>query len=239
MKSNRIQAACVPVVLLAGAMLAGAAQAAEMTVYKQPNFTGGDLTLRGDTSNLTGAGFQDQVSSIDVRSGRWQVCTQPDYKGDCVVIGPGEYRSLDQVLNHRIESAREITRYAGNRNFGEDRSVYASRHEAYADNRYNDRYASNREADNSYPMRRRYWANGTVELYEDPGFHGRALRVDEDTDGLQDSLGNGPSSLVIHEGRWQLCTRNGYEGACRVFDPGRYANLGRFGNQASSLRRIG
>lgn len=235
MKTNATHAARVPLALLGGMLLAGAAHAAEMTVYKQPNFSGAELTLRGDARDLAGAGFQDQVSSIDVRSGRWQLCTQPDFKGDCVVVGQGEYRSLDQVLNHRIESAREITRYADTRDFGEDRSRYASRRDAY---RPGDRYAASRD-DASYPMRRRYWQNGTVELFEDPGFRGRALRVDEDTDGLQASLGSGPSSLVIHEGRWQLCTGNGYEGSCRVFEPGRYTDLGRFGNRASSLRRVG
>jgi hypothetical protein len=199
---------------VAAALFAGAASAAEITVYKQPNFTGGELTLRADTPNLMGAGFQDQVSSMQVRSGRWQVCTQPDFKGDCAIVGPGEYRTLEQALNHRIESLREVG--------GDNR---------YAENRYRD--------NPDYGMRRRYWRNGTVELFDESGFRGRALRVDEDVDSLADNLGSGPSSIVIHEGRWQLCSRPSYEGFCRVLEPGRYPDLGRFGANAGSMRRIG
>jgi hypothetical protein len=122
-------------VALAATCVAAAAGAAEIRVYKQPNFAGEELTMRRDASNLADAGFQDQVSSIEVRSGRWQLCTQPDFQGDCVVIGRGDYPSLERVLNHRIESAREITRMARDRHYGDDRSRYAYRGDYYADNR--------------------------------------------------------------------------------------------------------
>jgi hypothetical protein len=92
--------------------VAGTAQAAELTLFKQPNFTGQALTLRGENDDLSAASFQDQVSSIVVRSGRWQVCTQPNFQGDCEVLGPGRYASLEQKLNHRIESARHLAGYA-------------------------------------------------------------------------------------------------------------------------------
>ncbi|HLY95941.1 MAG TPA: beta/gamma crystallin-related protein, partial [Sideroxyarcus sp.] len=84
------------------------ARAAEVTVFKQPEFTGDKLTLRRDTNNLSGAGFQDQISSVVVHSGRWQFCSQPDFNGDCVTLGPGEYPQLARSMNHRIESAREV-----------------------------------------------------------------------------------------------------------------------------------
>src|SRR3954453_17529955 len=73
--------------LLALLALYGTAQAAELTLFKQPNFTGDALTLRNETQDLAGAGFQDQASSVVVRSGRWQVCTSPDFQGDCAVLG--------------------------------------------------------------------------------------------------------------------------------------------------------
>ncbi len=92
-------------------LLATSAQAAEMTLYLQPNFDGRQVTLRGYTANLASIGFQDQVSSLVVHSGRWELCTQPDFKGDCATLGPGEYRTLDPRLNHRVESAREVGSY--------------------------------------------------------------------------------------------------------------------------------
>jgi hypothetical protein len=126
MKANRT---CVAAVLLGAGLAAGAA---EMRVYKQPNFSGEGLALRGAATNLADAHFQDQISSIEVLGGRWQLCTQPDFKGDCVVIGPGDYPSLEQVLNHRIESIRQLPRYSAR--YGEDRSRYAYRGDYYADN---------------------------------------------------------------------------------------------------------
>jgi hypothetical protein len=99
-------------VLVSAVLVAGAAGAAEITIYKQPNYTGAQLTLRGHTPNLARMGFADQASSIVVSSGRWELCTQPDFKGECVTLNRGEYAMLDPRLNHRIESAREVGSYA-------------------------------------------------------------------------------------------------------------------------------
>jgi hypothetical protein len=96
----------------ASVMLAGVAQAAEMTIYKQPQFTGEAVTVRNIARDLAPLGITDQASSLVVRSGRWEVCTQPDFQGDCRVLGPGRYPTLDVALNHRIESVREAERNA-------------------------------------------------------------------------------------------------------------------------------
>lgn len=45
-------------------------------------------------------------------------------------------------------------------------------------------------------------------------------------------------SLVIWEGRWQLCTRPGFQGRCRVLGPGEYPRLHRLDNRISSLRPL-
>ena len=50
---------------------------------------------------------------------------------------------------------------------------------------------------------------------------------------------NRASSMVIHEGAWQVCTDEGYEGRCRVFQPGEYADLRGFDNRIASLKRVG
>jgi hypothetical protein len=136
--------------LLALLALYGTAQAAELTLFKQPNFTGDALTLRNETQDLAGAGFQDQASSVVVRSGRWQVCTSPDFQGDCAVLGPGRYPSLEQNLNHRIESARLVPGYAEN-----------ERDRSYADRDSRDR------GYNGYD-------NGTA--YRDRGYNGSESR---------------------------------------------------------------
>ncbi len=193
------------------ALSAGAAQAAAITVFKQPHFTGDKLTLRENATDLNGAGFEDQISSIVVHSGRWQFCSQPGFNGDCIVLGPGEYPQLAQDMNHRIESARELSRYA-------------------REGRYRGREFT----------RNRHGGPAVVELFPGPDFRGRPLRLDGDDYALNDrGFEGGVSSLVVHEGRWQVCTRPGFQGRCRIFEPGRYADLRRFDNRIASMRRIG
>ena len=198
--------------VIAATLAAGAAGAAEMSVFKQPNFAGQGLTLREDANNLAAAGFQDQVSSVVVRSGRWEVCTQPNFQGDCVVLDRGEYAALDQRLNHRIESAREVTHYADARRYGDDRVAGG------------------------------YGRGGgaAVELFDGPDFQGRRVPIRRDSDALQErGFDQQASSMVIHEGTWQVCTRPGYEGVCRVFREGEYPDLRRFDNRIGSLKRVG
>src|SRR5690349_19858083 len=67
--------------IMAAIAVAGTAQAAQVTLFKQPNFSGEALTLHSDTDDLSGSHFQDQVSSVVVQSGRWQVCTMPNFQG--------------------------------------------------------------------------------------------------------------------------------------------------------------
>ena len=132
MKVHRI---LVSAALVTASLAASAAAAAEIRVYKQPNFSGEGIAIRGAAVNLADANFQDQISSLEVRGGRWQLCTQPNFKGDCVVIGPGDYPSLEQVMNHRIESIRQLPRSGGR--YGEDRTRYAYRGDYYVDNQRN------------------------------------------------------------------------------------------------------
>jgi len=215
MHAIRIRSILGPVAAIA-ALAAGAAQAAEMTVFKQPNFTGQQLTLRGDATSLSGAGFEDQISSIVVRSGRWQVCSQPDFKGDCVVLARGEYPQLAQDMNHRIESAREIGNVAEN---------------GFAERRY-------AEADPGFA--RGYRRGGAVELFPGAGFRGESVWLDHSVAQLDGRIAQrGVSSIVVHGGRWQACTRPGFEGRCEVLEPGSYADLGRLDNRIGSLRRLG
>ena len=102
--------------LLAGlALAAGAAGAAEITLYEHANFAGAQLTLRGWTRDISGTGFNDRASSIVVNSGRWELCTDADFGGTCAVFTRGEYPVIDGRLNDRISSARETGSYGDRR----------------------------------------------------------------------------------------------------------------------------
>jgi hypothetical protein len=196
---------------LASLAIAGGAQAAEMKVYKQPSFNGESLTLNGDSRDLNKRGFQDQIASVVVQSGRWQVCTQPDFGGDCVTLDRGEYSRLDERLFHRIESARLV----------EDRNVEAPRHRDYAE-----------------APRASRWQRGaasSIELYSRPGFEGRATRIEGDRTGLDRRV----FSVIVNDGNWQVCSQPNYGGYCRVLEPGQYEDLGRMAGQIGSVRQVG
>lgn len=96
-------------------LAAGAAGAAEITLYEDPGFGGAQLTLRGYTPDIRNTGFNDRTSSIVVTSGRWEVCSDVDFKGRCTTLMRGEYPNLDRSLNDRISSAREVGSYGANR----------------------------------------------------------------------------------------------------------------------------
>lgn len=98
-----------------------------VAIYSQSNFTGKSVTLKDDAADLTPHGLQDQASSIVVHSGRWEFCTQPNYRGDCMTLARGEYADLDQRLKHRVESVREVDRVAGRGDRHDDRERYGWR----------------------------------------------------------------------------------------------------------------
>jgi len=223
MKSTSILRASI----LSGLLLAGGAYAAEMTLFIGSDFRGADLTLNGTTNNLERSGFNDRAESVIVRSGRWEVCSDANFAGDCAVLGPGQYRMLDGPLFRRISSAREVAPIAY-----EDRRYYryGSTYEPYPRAAEPQRYYTE--------PRSRYSALETFTL---PGFRGGTMRFDANATTLDTANTNeGVSSLIVREGVWELCSGTDNSGPCRVYEPGRYPRLGSFeGSPVGSLRRIG
>jgi hypothetical protein len=101
--------------------------AAELTLFTQPEFAGRQMTFRGESRDLAGSGIADQASSAVVRSGRWEVCTQPHFGGDCMILGRGNYPRLDDKIFHRIESVRELSAVAS-----EERTYPVDRYARYS-----------------------------------------------------------------------------------------------------------
>jgi hypothetical protein len=94
--------ACV-VMLASTAVLAG-----EITLFEYPDFGGRRVTLRGSMSNFDPAGFNDRASSMVIREGTWELCTDAYFRGRCASFGPGEYRTLGASFSDSISSAREV-----------------------------------------------------------------------------------------------------------------------------------
>lgn len=97
----------VKAALLAALCFAPWAHAGELRLYSQPDFYGRPVTVSGNVANLSAFGFNDRASSMIVQSGRWELCEHVDFGGRCELVGPGEYRNLEQ-FNNRVSSVREI-----------------------------------------------------------------------------------------------------------------------------------
>jgi len=118
MTSNILRAAvAVATIVSANAYAAG------ITIYTQPDFTGQQHAFRGDAASLVSSGVQDQASSARIDSGDWQLCTLPNFAGDCMTLGPGEYSRLDARVFHKVESVRRVG--------GDERNQRYSRYSGY------------------------------------------------------------------------------------------------------------
>jgi len=94
----------------AGAVLAASLAAAQVTFYEQEGFHGRAFTSSGQINNLDRSGFNDRASSVIVERGNWQVCEDSDFRGQCIVLRPGQYPSLSTMgMNNRISSLRKVS----------------------------------------------------------------------------------------------------------------------------------
>jgi hypothetical protein len=76
-------------------------------LFAGPRFEGQRIRVDDDFRTLEQIGFNDRASSIVIREGSWQFCEHADFRGQCVVLGPGEYPVLDRLSN-RISSVRRV-----------------------------------------------------------------------------------------------------------------------------------
>lgn len=79
----------------------------DVELFSGPRFEGTEIGLSRDSRNLSELGFNDRAGSILIREGRWEFCEHADFRGQCVVYGPGRYGFLEQ-MNNRISSMRRV-----------------------------------------------------------------------------------------------------------------------------------
>jgi hypothetical protein len=226
----------VRLVVAALALAAGSAYAAhgsEVTLYKGQKFTGDKLSLTDASANLAHQSFHNQASSAVITGGRWEFCSSPEGRGDCVVLNPGRYERLDQKIYHRMESVRPVGEAWPSKE--KQRTALAQRddrreaREERREERREDRREERREA--------RRADRGAIDLFPGADFRGRPLRLEQDIPSLDGSrMDDRVSSLIVHDGVWQACTRPGYEGRCQTFQPGQYPSIERMDDRIASLR---
>jgi hypothetical protein len=215
--------------LAAIAFAAAPALAADFQIFTAPGFAGGEITLRGETPDVAGLGnFHEQASSLVVND-TWEVCTEANYRGECVIVRPGRYPALNAPINRRIGSIRPL-----GVKLAEERRSYAAAPPPVALPPVPLPREDIRREPLPPPRDHARYNRGAVDLFPRSDYRGRPLRVERDEPTLDDFTDR-PGSLVIHEGVWQLCPEPGYRGRCRTLEPGRYPTLR--GNVAS-MRQV-
>lgn len=78
---------------------------AEATVYRDAAFNGPAVTVTRSQSNM---GLSWRVQSVRVRSGRWELCEQPNYRGECWTLDRDTSMFGAAFKGRRVQSMRPI-----------------------------------------------------------------------------------------------------------------------------------
>jgi len=109
------------------------------------------------------------------------------------------------------------------------------------DSRFDNRISSAREVGTTLADASNYgnYGRGSIELFGQPQFGGKSIRLERDSTDLTGSgFNDRASSVVVHEGSWELCSSAAYGGTCRIYAPGRYDDLGYGMAKAISSARL-
>jgi hypothetical protein len=85
----------------------GGSRGDAVQLFSGQRFEGAAVSLSGDIRSLDQVGFNDRAGSIVINEGRWEFCEHGDFRGQCMVFGPGRYPFLEG-MNNRISSMRRV-----------------------------------------------------------------------------------------------------------------------------------
>jgi len=206
------------------AVLASSAIAGEITLYQNRDFRGDTLTLRRAAPDLTRTGFNDRAASIDVREGVWEACSDANFRGNCTRLGPGRYDRIENALNDRIGSVREVVGVSMAPAAAPAPVVTAPVVTAPVVTAPPPVVASE---------------GPRITLFSQPGFAGSGVEITETHGNLQQiPTYSGAAAVIVYGGTWRLCTRQYYRGECADFAPGRYDSLGGLNGRIYSAELI-
>jgi hypothetical protein len=186
-----------------------AAPSGRLILYDNEGFTGRSMAVTENVVDLQNTGFNDQTVSILIESGRWELCTDAYFRGQCVVMGPGQHRRLDASYTRAISSIRWTDAAAGPR-WGGGRGRTGTANRVDVELFEHDDYQG-----------RKLVVNGDIVDFQQQNFNDIT------------------SSLVIYSGQWEVCTDAQFAGRCVVYGPGQYPKMFGLNDQFSSIRRVG
>jgi len=82
-------------------------------------------------------------------------------------------------------------------------------------------------------------AADSITFYQDDNYRGRNFTADQPvTNFARSGFNDMVHSVVVHEGRWEICVDSDFRGGCSVLAPGAYPNLGAYAGRISSVRPV-
>jgi len=191
------------------------AWAGEIRLYERPDFRGPSLVTTSPLDTVSRQGLGDSASSVVVANGRWEVCTMEYFRGRCTELQPGTYPAMSATLNGRIASVREI---------GYSQPVPVTVAPSPPVVLVEPPPVYSRPA--IVPM-----TPARAFLYEDPNFSGAWVTMDRgEANDLDWAHFQNPThratSVRVESGNWLFCTDMAFQGNCKIFGPGQYADLG-------------
>lgn len=223
--TGRLAARALIAALMAGSTAVAAAQTIEL--YEHSEFRGQRLSLESQAPDLAGAGMAGRASSLVIHRGSWELCTQPNFRGTCITLGPGRYDRLPPNLNNALVSVRPLEAPGRHRPPGGS---------SVADIPPPPQAPPGGDGGGGRP-----WASAqpAIVFYEHSNFSGRRLPLVGAAPNFQNFDFNDRASAVeVFRGRWQICRHADFSGACSVVGPGRYTLDGRLQNAVSSARPL-
>jgi hypothetical protein len=108
--SKTVQCACA-----AGALLLAAAPAAQaarigIILFKKDYFSGDSraLGVHEDAPDLGWMHFDDRISSLQVRRGVWELCTNDHFRGRCITVDHDVAKLGRLGMDDQISSVRRV-----------------------------------------------------------------------------------------------------------------------------------
>ena len=86
-------------------------------LHADARFSGAGVRINGAEPDLSRLRFNDRASSITLRSGAWELCTDANFRGRCEIVDSSTARLNAYRLNDNVSSLRPVS-YRGDRGKG-------------------------------------------------------------------------------------------------------------------------
>jgi hypothetical protein len=78
-----------------------------LVLHENTDYSGRQSMHVEAMANLKAVGMNDKASSVEVLDGQWQLCTDADFGGRCVIVKPGRYQ-MGTALDNKLSSLRPV-----------------------------------------------------------------------------------------------------------------------------------